>query len=147
MPGPTTARSYRPKLLPKLHGDDATLGAKVRADLELVRNAFFTSPEDSSAWFYHRWLLAQLRPGGAAEAPAEEFAAILEDEATVLEELIELEPDCKWPLATAVFLRSLQAGGERAVDAAERLATLKRVDPKRTRYYDEYYAAKAVGVE
>jgi len=28
-------------------------------ELELVQNAFYPEPTDSSAWFYHRWLVSQ----------------------------------------------------------------------------------------
>uniref|UniRef100_A0A3B5KM27 Geranylgeranyl transferase type-2 subunit alpha n=1 Tax=Takifugu rubripes TaxID=31033 RepID=A0A3B5KM27_TAKRU len=56
---------YRSTLLPLLHpespdppspsGDQAL----VSVEYELVRNAFFTDPNDQSAWFYYRWLLGR----------------------------------------------------------------------------------------
>ena len=162
-----SAWHQRSKLLPVLAaakggpaGGAAALGTAVRDELQLVRNAFYTAPEDSSAWFYHRWLLAQLAPeGGAAAAPPAEYPestrkepaeyeALLRDELAMTEELLELEPDAKWPLATAAFLGTLLArggGGEAdAARTAERLAVLQKVDGARANFY-AHAAAQARG--
>ena len=106
-----------------------------------MRNAFFCSPEDQSAWFYHRWLLGQLamqQGAPAAEAAGgAEFAAapeaVLADELAAVEELLELEPDCKWPLLSAALLAA--ALGRREESQA-RLEACRRVDPFRAAYYE-----------
>ena len=132
-----SAWHYRSKLLPKVHGadDGDEYEQQLRSELELLRSAFFTAPEDQSvrplslwplrvharprlmtqpltpaqAWFYHRWLLAQLEPAPAADAAGacearERWVALLRAELAVLTELLELEPDCKWPLAATAFV-------------------------------------------
>ncbi|XP_035737831.1 geranylgeranyl transferase type-2 subunit alpha-like isoform X1 [Vespa mandarinia] len=57
---------YRSKILTKLFYNDSeetpVMQQKREEELELVMNATFTDPNDSSAWFYQRWLLDNYKP-------------------------------------------------------------------------------------
>jgi geranylgeranyl transferase type-2 subunit alpha len=60
-----SAWHYRSKLLIALEEEKEEDGAKIinestrRQELDLILNAAFTDPDDSSAWFYHKWLLGR----------------------------------------------------------------------------------------
>jgi len=89
-------RSY---LLQKLYEDDpGSLIQALNEELDLVQNAFYTSPEDQSTWFYHRWLMGMQKKHNAPN-----FKIVVEQELQKVQALLEEEPDSKWATLTTVF--------------------------------------------
>mmetsp|Transcript_17259 Transcript_17259/g.60628 ORF Transcript_17259/g.60628 Transcript_17259/m.60628 type:complete len:349 (+) Transcript_17259:80-1126(+) len=148
-----SAWHYRSKLFPRRakelqaagDGDGSVGMALLAPELELVRQAAFTEPDDQSAWMYQRWLfgqVARILQAGGAEADA--ARAALEAELESCRELHEVEEGSKWPpLAMAVILQLLSADGDGG-DAKEEVqalySTLQALDPAHAAYYR--YAAR-----
>jgi geranylgeranyl transferase type-2 subunit alpha len=150
-------------------------------EFELVKQAFYTEPEDQSGWFYHRWLLgcslaryqktvntasdSNTREekvdtaGNAATAVAARGALVntLTTQAEMCKELLDIEPDAKWPLLTYTRLCQLLAelnashaphngsgsGGDGSgddhskFDAIEAYTKLQEMDPLRKGFYKD----------
>ena len=87
-----------------------------RDELELIRDAVYTEPDDQTAWWYHRFVVLWADPALTAAATAEDgrdaadnddnkedavlsYMDLLEEEASSLRDLIEAEDGrCKWGL-------------------------------------------------
>jgi len=106
-----------------LSNDAAKNKETLDKEFELASSAFYTEPEDQSAWMYHRWLTSRAR----ALENAGERESTLKTALETCREVAELEPECKWPLLAQVMLSET-----RETALFERLATL---DPSRAGYY------------
>merc|ERR1712137_1454824 len=88
-----SAWHQRSKLLPLIYTEKGEYQQAIEEELDIVKNAFYTMPNDSSAWFYHRWLINQ--------NPTEE---IITREVEAIEELLTiLESDEEKNVSGSLF--------------------------------------------
>lgn len=111
--------------------------AFVRSEWELVKTAIYTDAEDSSVWFYVKWLLGEGLVGGLQGE-----TALLQDVWNDVSELDALEMEDsgrhnKWCLVTLLFVaeRMEKMGGEAKRSAKEIRAELRVLDPMRKERY------------
>lgn len=86
-----SAWHYRSRLLEPRFLDSETDNKEIilREEFEWVRNALWIDPNDQSGWLYHRWLMSHNDREDVRQAEIES-----------IKELLEVEPDSKWALAT-----------------------------------------------
>eukprot|EP01132_Coremiostelium_polycephalum_P007885 gene7885-9704_t len=125
-----SAWHQRSALLPKIYSNPHDLFEKLKEELELVRNAVFTEPKDSSSWIYHKWLVGTIK-----KIPDIDYKSVLNNELEQIDELIEMEPDCKWPIYISLLLK-LDIGGFNSNDLQSELDKLKKLDPDHINYYN-----------
>lgn len=132
-----SAWHQRSLLLSKMH-QGAELTTVLGREFELIQQAYYTEPEDQSAWVYHRWLVCKTLE---TESNAV-ICATLRGELKNCNELLEVEPNSKWAMLTSVFLlRQLlthdkTASDDERVIARERVQRLRQLDPQRTHFYE-----------
>jgi geranylgeranyl transferase type-2 subunit alpha len=119
----------------------------------MVQSAFFTEPDDQSAWLYHRWLLSKVSPLINSTTNLhlklqpnlnQNFGDVsrLKAELALTEELLANEPNCKWALLTvAVLVLALDKAGEDTKKSKDNISALFShiisLDPMRKGYFQD----------
>jgi geranylgeranyl transferase type-2 subunit alpha len=98
----------------------------IEKEFNLIQNAVYTEPADQSAWLYHHWLLGTLN---------ESDTDILNAELKSINDLIDLEPESKWPILTKFMI--LQKLNRDVSVQLEVLRRLESIDPRRLNYYKD----------
>ncbi|EGG19656.1 protein geranylgeranyltransferase type II [Cavenderia fasciculata] len=124
-----SAWHQRSSLIPQMYPQPEQLFEKLKEEFEWVRNAVFTEPKDQSCWIYHKWLVGTIK-----KIPNCNYKDVLLSEVDEINGLIEIEPDCKWPIYTLLTLK-MELGVQDKSELQELVDKLKTIDRERINYY------------
>ena len=100
----------------------------LREEIELATNAFWTDANDQSSWIYYRWLLNHDEIANDQE--------LIEKQISQMEELMELETECKYVFLAGIWLERKRRNPDEA--KIRRLKDkLAQIDGIRSPYYEE----------
>lgn len=144
-----SAWHYRAELVKQSHCDECShkaaytcsiashAGVSISAqtllqELDLVNEAVFTDPTDQAPWMYHQALenMSQTDDADTAEA--------LQNQIGTLQELLDLEPESKWPILILARLQLRLHGSNVYHTVATLYEKLKRIDPMRSGCYTDW---------
>ncbi|KAL7713300.1 Geranylgeranyl transferase type-2 subunit alpha [Entamoeba marina] len=121
--------------------DTETLISLLSKEFDLLLNAFYIEPNDQSAWIYYRWLLATCIKTYTTANKIEECITLLKSQFKQIQELNDIEPNCKWVLFTLLEIND----SIRMIDSTIRLLNeevvkkyigqLENIDVMRKGYY------------
>lgn len=87
------------------------------AELDLLRQAMFTEPDDQSPWFYHRWIIYEIckrlstvdwcNNQDTFESISKEIYTLLMNDCSHLRSLQDIESRSKWPLIALIHSSQL----------------------------------------
>ncbi|PVU91841.1 hypothetical protein BB561_004191 [Smittium simulii] len=127
-----SAWHYRSKLLPEIIRiyQNKPLKKIVKKEIELLKKAIYSDPDDQNAWLYFDWLL---------QYDSEENE-MKESYVNMIHELLELEPNCKYALEALIKHHvGLSNNGPVALSTnhmcMEYISRLKNIDPLRKNKY------------
>lgn len=117
----------------------------LKKELDLVKTAIYTDPDDSSVWFYMKWLFSDYF---LTNIDMQDMINLIKDTVNAVKELNEFELDDneaenKWCLIFVAYLyKRLHSISKNEVDLEEFesiLQRLEKLDPMRRSRYKEFH--------
>ncbi len=121
---------------------ELTMEQILEREFEIVMSAIYTEPDDQSAWWYHQFLLSNIYRSSDIEFGNN----LLQGQVGMVEELLQVEPDCKLAKIALthimeLFIRRSEEGCEvadsyrdRRQEALELLCETDKMHVNRYRY-------------
>lgn len=138
-----SAWHQRSVLLPLLfENDQEGFKQALQEEFELIKNAFYTEPNDQSAWFYHRWLRFQYCGQDLKNFKKKENLELLQKEVESLKELLKEEPNAKWVILTITQMLQEIGNPDDQKQILDSFKKLEEIDSDHQSYY-QYLSKKS----
>lgn len=133
----------RAKLIPRLLQENSDINPTefYKKELDYIRQAIYTDPDDQSSWIYQEWLITKSTEIVKDQTIQEQIETV-ENEIQSIRELYEVEPDSKWCIYSLVYyqkylsdLNNTKLEAEELNSVVEKLDKLIEIDPKRKQRY------------
>lgn len=121
----------------------------LKDELELIKGAIYTDPDDQSVWLYHRWLVNPDSADGAmhplAPTTKSEHIEHLNREMEMIDELLEEEPENVWctyaKVHYALSLQRLTEDESNMGELRDLISSLEKNDDLRAGRYTDWHSS------